>query len=137
MPGRRGPTQRRALGRPARLYVMAGIPGSGKSTYAREQLGHCARVSFDDLRRMMSGTDYALDYEPMVIEAQDGDVQICPGQVDRPDATLSGPPPVLLALFSGELNLAQARRQGLRYKGDAAILEHKIMAGNSAGRIAE
>jgi DNA-binding HxlR family transcriptional regulator len=64
--------------------------------------------------------------EPMVIEAQDGDVQIRPGQVDRPDATLSGPPHVLLALFSGELNLAQARRQGLRYKGDAAILERLL-----------
>lgn len=57
------------LGRPARLYVLTGIPGSGKSTYARDHLGRCVRISLDDLRKMMSGRDYQADYEPLVAEA--------------------------------------------------------------------
>jgi predicted kinase len=62
-------TPRSSLGRPARLYVLTGIPGSGKSTYARNHLGRCVRVSLDDLRKMMSGRDYHPEYEPMVAEA--------------------------------------------------------------------
>ncbi len=70
-PGRRAGDERggAALGRAARLYVLTGIPGSGKSTYARQQLGGCVRVSLDDLRKMMSGLDYHAEYEPMVIAA--------------------------------------------------------------------
>jgi predicted kinase len=64
-----GETEQSPLGRPARLYVLTGIPGSGKSTYARTQLGRCVRVSLDDLRKMMSGHDYHAEYEPMVAEA--------------------------------------------------------------------
>jgi predicted kinase len=60
---------RSPLGRSARLYVLTGIPGSGKSTYARNHLGRCVRVSLDDLRKMMSGRDYHAEYEPMVAEA--------------------------------------------------------------------
>ncbi len=67
-----------------------------------------------------------IDGEPMLIEARDGEVQSRPGRVDHPDATLSGPLHVLLALFSGELSLAQARRQGLLYQGDASILERLL-----------
>ena len=59
-------------GRPARLYVLTGLPGSGKSTYARTQLGRCVRVSLDDWRKMMSGQDYHPEYEPMVAEAARG-----------------------------------------------------------------
>lgn len=63
------PVPQTGLGRPARLYVLTGIPGSGKSTYARTHLGCCVRVSLDDLRMMMSGRDYQPDYEPIVAEA--------------------------------------------------------------------
>ena len=59
----------KSLGRPSRLYVLTGIPGSGKSTYARNNLGRCVRVSLDDLRKMMSGRDYHAEYEPIVTEA--------------------------------------------------------------------
>jgi DNA-binding HxlR family transcriptional regulator len=64
--------------------------------------------------------------EPMLIGAEDGEVGIRPGRVERPDATLSGAPQTLLALLSGRLNLAQARRQGLHYKGDGRILERLL-----------
>lgn len=52
---------------PARLYVMVGIPGSGKTSYARLHLPHALRVSFDDLRLMMTGQAYVKRFEPLVI----------------------------------------------------------------------
>jgi DNA-binding HxlR family transcriptional regulator len=64
--------------------------------------------------------------EPARIEAANGEVRIRAGRVARPDATLSGPPRTLLALLSGRVTLTQARRQGLHYKGDAAILERLL-----------
>jgi predicted kinase len=59
LPGARAP----------RLYVLVGLPGSGKSTYARGELQGVARVSLDDLRMMMSGVAYDARYEPLVAEA--------------------------------------------------------------------
>ena len=53
----------------ARLYVMVGIPGCGKTTYARRYLGHALRVSLDDLRLMMTGRAYDERAEPMVVVA--------------------------------------------------------------------
>ena len=62
----------------------------------------------------------------MLIEAADGEIRVRPGRVERPDATLSGAPQTLLALLSGRLNVAQARRQGLQYSGDQRILERLL-----------
>ena len=56
--GARGPT----------LFVLVGLPGSGKSTYARRQLACCARVSLDDIRLMLSGQAYYAPFEPLVSE---------------------------------------------------------------------
>jgi hypothetical protein len=64
--------------------------------------------------------------EPMLIEAADGEIRIRPGRVERPDATLSGAPHTLLAFLSGRLNVAQARRRGLHYRGDQRILERLL-----------
>jgi DNA-binding HxlR family transcriptional regulator len=64
--------------------------------------------------------------EPMLIEAADGEIRVRPGRVDRPDATLSGAPQTLLALLSGRLNVAQARRRGVQYRGDQRILERLL-----------
>jgi predicted kinase len=60
-----------AVDRPARLYVLTGLPASGKTTYARRELAGAVRVSLDDLRLMMSGVSYDARYEPMVAAAAD------------------------------------------------------------------
>jgi predicted kinase len=57
--------------RPGRLYVLTGLPGSGKTTYARRELAGAVRVSLDDLRLMMSGVAYDPRYEPLVAAAAD------------------------------------------------------------------
>lgn len=54
---------------PPRFYVLIGIPGSGKSTYARRQLGHAYRISLDDLRKMLTGQDYQEEAESAVLVA--------------------------------------------------------------------
>lgn len=46
---------------------MVGIPGSGKTTYARRYLGHALRISFDELRLMLSGVAYDSRNESRVI----------------------------------------------------------------------
>lgn len=55
-----------SVSRPPRLYLLVGVPGCGKSTYARQQLRHCLRISLDDLRLMLSGTFYDRTIEPAV-----------------------------------------------------------------------
>lgn len=52
--------------RSERLYVLVGIPGSGKTTYAREHLSNAMRVSLDDIRLMLSGVAFNPRYESMV-----------------------------------------------------------------------
>src|SRR5262249_23264457 len=52
-----------------RLYVLVGIPGAGKTTYARRELGGALRVCLDDLRLMLSGKSFDLATEPAVVVA--------------------------------------------------------------------
>jgi len=52
-----------------RLYVMVGVPGAGKTTYARTHLRQAVRVSLDDLRLMFAGVAYDPRFEPIVAEA--------------------------------------------------------------------
>ena len=63
--------------RQPRLYVLVGLPGSGKSTYARRHLSRCLRVSLDDLRLMLSGRTFDLDYEPAVSAIGSTALRIC------------------------------------------------------------
>jgi predicted kinase len=63
------PSTDSALGtRPTTLYVLVGLPGSGKTTYARRALRRCLRVSLDDLRVMLSGKAFEARLEPLVAE---------------------------------------------------------------------
>lgn len=45
---------------------MVGIPGSGKTTVARSQFAHALRVSFDDIRLMLTGKRFQRELEPVV-----------------------------------------------------------------------
>ena len=49
--------------------MLTGLPGSGKTTYARRALARAVRISLDDLRLMMSGVAYDARFEPMVATA--------------------------------------------------------------------
>ncbi len=55
---------------PVKLYVLVGIPGSGKTTYARRYLSDKWRVCMDDLRFMLSVEPYAEPLQPVVIELE-------------------------------------------------------------------
>jgi predicted kinase len=46
---------------------MVGIPGSGKTTYARRYLAQALRVSLDDIRLMLTGVAYDTRYETAVV----------------------------------------------------------------------
>jgi len=52
-----------------RLFVMAGLPGSGKTTLARERFSAALRVSLDDLRLMLSGRSFDARFEAAVSAA--------------------------------------------------------------------
>lgn len=62
------------------------------------------------------------DGETMLIETVDGGVRASRGSADDPDAVLTGPPPLVLGTLTGRLDLAEARRRGLEYKGKAETL---------------
>lgn len=78
-------------------------------------------------------TDHAPDSEPVTIEIDTGDqpvvlrtvdgrVSVRPGTVPEPDLALTGAPPVVLQLLTGECDVASARRAGLRVEGDVKVL---------------
>lgn len=66
--------------------------------------------------------------EPMVIEAVEGRVRTRRGTADHPDAVLEGRPGLILGLFAGRFDLAEARRRGLRFKGSQRVLSRLVAA---------
>lgn len=54
---------------------------------------------------------------PMLLETADGRVLTRPGSAAQPDAVLSGSPHIVLGVFSGALELADAERLGLVCEG--------------------
>src|SRR5437763_7109818 len=55
--------------------------------------------------------------EPMLIEADSGEVRLHAGAAQDADATVTGEPRPVLGLLSGKLSLGQARHQGVQYRG--------------------
>ncbi len=61
--------------------------------------------------------------QPIVLETRGGTIETRIGSAPEPaDATLTGPPKPILGLLLGMLELADARRAGIGYRGDEAIL---------------
>lgn len=57
-----------------KVELLVGIPGSGKSTYAKQVVAkdpsNWVRVNNDDLRAMMNGSVWSQDYEKMITDAR-------------------------------------------------------------------
>lgn len=57
-----------------KVELLVGIPGSGKSTYAKQVVAkdpsNWVRINNDDLRAMMNGSVYSPDYEKMITDAR-------------------------------------------------------------------
>jgi DNA-binding HxlR family transcriptional regulator len=64
--------------------------------------------------------------ESILIETVNGGIRTRPGTADQPDAVISGPPQPILGLLSGRLNLARARKRGLKYEGDPGVLRRLL-----------
>jgi DNA-binding HxlR family transcriptional regulator len=61
--------------------------------------------------------------EPITVETVgDGSVTTRLGSAAAPDASLDGPPMVVLGLLTGKFTLASARRRGLKYSGNREVL---------------
>ena len=61
--------------------------------------------------------------EPMLVETVDGKVRARPGRAEHPDAVLTGTASQVLGLLTGKLDLAEARRRGAKFEGDAKAIE--------------
>lgn len=57
-----------------KVEMLVGIPGSGKSTYAKQVVAkdpnNWARINNDDLRAMLNGSVWSQDYEKMITDAR-------------------------------------------------------------------
>jgi DNA-binding HxlR family transcriptional regulator len=60
--------------------------------------------------------------QPLIVETIDGTVRARPGTADHPDAVLTGPTDAVIGVLRSRLDLAEARRQGLRIEGDLAAI---------------
>lgn len=64
--------------------------------------------------------------EDLVIEVNHGTVHTHVGRVDRAAASMTGPPQLLTAVLTGDLDLSTAQRQGLRLSGDPDAVSRVI-----------
>jgi DNA-binding HxlR family transcriptional regulator len=60
--------------------------------------------------------------QPIALKLHDGAIETGLGPVGTPDATLAGPPRMVLGLLLGLVELADAEAAGVSYRGDRAIL---------------
>ena len=59
-----------------KVYLTKGLPGSGKSTWAKEMVaenpGNCKRINKDDLRAMLDGGVYSKTNEKFILQIRTG-----------------------------------------------------------------
>jgi DNA-binding HxlR family transcriptional regulator len=60
--------------------------------------------------------------EVIAVETREGEIQTHLGAAEKPDLILTGPPPLIAGVLTGQLSLATARARGLQTRGDAKIL---------------
>jgi len=60
--------------------------------------------------------------EPVTVRAVAGTVRVSVGAAESPDAVVTGSAKVIYALFRGDMDLAQARKAGLKVTGNAEVL---------------
>lgn len=60
---------------------------------------------------------------PSLIETMDGAVKVHAGTVAAPDASLAGPPHLIMAVLAGRVSLAAARARGLQFSGRAGAIK--------------
>jgi DNA-binding HxlR family transcriptional regulator len=60
--------------------------------------------------------------QPVSIMTAGGGVRVRPGTVADPDATLTGPPHLVIGLFMGDLDVETAEQSGLRIEGDVGAV---------------
>jgi len=59
---------------------------------------------------------------PMLVSTKDGGVRVRPGTSDHPDAVITGTPSQVLGVFTKQLDLATAKKRGLKFVGDVGAL---------------
>jgi predicted kinase len=108
--------QGEGAGRGPRLYLLVGVPGSGKSTYARTELADKWRVCLDDLRFMLSRDPYAPSLQPVALALEEAALRALLGGVDgrRQDVVVDA------------TNITRSRRQ--RYLRLAASFDVPVVA---------
>jgi DNA-binding HxlR family transcriptional regulator len=60
--------------------------------------------------------------DPVLVQVGGGEVRTRLGSDDDADMQLTGPPKVIVGLFTGKLTLADAKNYGLRSEGDPSVL---------------
>lgn len=60
--------------------------------------------------------------EPMIVEVNGGRINVRPGTADQPDLVLSGVASQVLGLMLHHLDVAEARKRGLKVEGDLGVL---------------
>ena len=69
--------------------------------------------------------------ESAVIEVAGGAVTLAAGEPRDPDASLDGPPQVVMAVLSGRLSPEDAGAKGLRWAGSRVVLERVLPSGKA------
>ena len=72
--------------------------------------------------RLPVSIELRMDDEPLSLEARSGRVTARVGRVSDPDAVVTGPPNLVMALLTRRLTLAQARSRGVSVTGDVRAL---------------